>query len=179
MRSEVQYLGEQVDFPVLPYNFNLTHIEERRVSKSHWLSMPFYTHQGGYRVRLVVYPDGVKSGAGSHISVAIYLMNGKHDDQLAWPPDIALKVTLFNQLPDKNDHHIMKRFNFSIYHRDGSVVNKVWRDTMARRGIRIVQFASHYIVFIRTDSYSYLEHDSLYFRVELVNVEDKRWYHIW
>ena len=169
IRSEVQYLGERVDFPVLPFDLNLTHLRERKLSKSRWLSMPFYTHQGGYKMRLVVHPNGVKSGAGTHISVALHLMNGRYDDHLDWPPNIVLKVTLFNQLSTENDHHIIKSFTFSQYHQDSTVINKVWRDTMARNGIQIVQFASHCVAFTRTDSYSYLEHNSLYFRVEVTN----------
>ena len=169
IRSEVQYLGEQVDFPVLPLDLNLAHLRERKLSKSRWLSMPFYTHQGGYKMRLVVHPNGVKSGAGTHISVALHLMNGRYDDHLDWPPNIVLKVTLFNQLSTENDHHIIKSFTFSQYHQDSTVINKVWRDTMARNGIQIVQFVSHHVAFTHTDSYSYLEHNSLYFRVEVTN----------
>ena len=169
IRSEVQYLGERVDFPILSLDLNLTNFMERKFSKSCWLSMPFYTHQGGYKMRLVVHPNGVKSGAGTHISVAIHLMNGRYDDHLNWPPNIILKVTLFNQLFAENGHHIIKTFTFSQYHQDSTVINKVWRDTMARNGIQIAQFVSHRVAFTHTDSHSYLEHNSLYFRVEIIN----------
>ena len=103
IESEIHYLGQQVDFPVLPVYLNMTNVEEYSVSKSGWLSEPFYTHEGGYRMRLVVYPNGKHSGAGTHVSVAVYLMSGKYDHKLDWPLNMTLSVTLLNQDSEDKD----------------------------------------------------------------------------
>ena len=39
-----------------------------------WYSPPFYTGPGGYKMCIRVVTHGVGSGAGSHVSVTVYLM---------------------------------------------------------------------------------------------------------
>ena len=176
MKSEVQYINQQADFPTLPLFLNLSQVRERKDSPSPWLSMPFYTHQEGYKMRLVVYPDGKLSGAGTHISVAIYLMSGKYDTKLEWPPNITLEVVLINML-SKDDHTISVRFHTSNYMNDTHITGRVWDDMMAKGGMICPKFASHDSIFKPTDSYLYTEHNSLYFKVEYYeHKENSSWY---
>ena len=134
LESEILCLGHQVNFPVLPVRVNVTQVEEMRMEKSRWMSVPFYTHERGYKMRLIVYPDGAKSGAGSHISVSIWLMSGKYDDQLKWPLNIALNVILLSP------HTINHRYTFSN-------VERVQNRIMAKEGVIISKFAPHRDIF--------------------------------
>lgn len=74
--------------------FRMPEYSQKRKSKSKWLSPPFYV-QGGYKMCLCVYANGVKSGTNSHTSVSLLLM---FDDQLEWPislpPNIGIGVEL-------------------------------------------------------------------------------------
>jgi hypothetical protein len=165
-------LGQQdlVDFPVLPVYLNMTGVEEHIASNSHWLSAPFYTHEEGYNMRLVVYPNGKYLGAGTHISVAIYLMSGKYDDKLDWPANVTLNVTLLNQdSEDKNP--IVRVFDCSTSIYDLQILDRVWNSTMAKFGVIHSRFASHRIVFAQV--HSYLKQDLLYFHVDWVRLEAK------
>ena len=69
-----------------------------------WYSPCIYTHKGGYKFRLFVYPNGNKEGEGTHISVYINIMPGEYDDTLEWPLRADFFVYLMNQLED-NDHY--------------------------------------------------------------------------
>ena len=61
-----------------------------------WCSPPFY-YKEGYKMCLEVHPSGVRSGAGSHVSLSL-LMKGEFDDKLAWPIYFDdLSVTLAKQ----------------------------------------------------------------------------------
>ena len=63
-----------------------------------WTSPPYYTHIGGYKFCLEVYPNGDGSGKGTHLSVYVRLMDGEHDDdELEWPFEGWITFELLNQ----------------------------------------------------------------------------------
>ncbi len=160
---EVYYLGQHVDFPVLPVYLNMTNVKERNASKSRWLSEPFYTHEEGYKMRLVVYPNGKYSGASTHISVAVYLMSGKYDHKLNWPVNMMLDITLLSQDSEDTDP-IRTSFDFCTLPLKISslqIFDRVWNGTMAKIGVINPNFASYGSIFL-----SHYKHNSLYFRVD-------------
>ena len=61
----------------------------------------FYTRDGGYKMRLCIYPNG-RYGCDNYISMGVYLMKGDHDDHLTWPVQGTLTVQLLNQCSDSN-----------------------------------------------------------------------------
>ena len=175
MKYEVLYATQQADSPILPVSLNLTQFNERKNSEKSWLSVPFYTHKEGYKMRLVVYPNGKRSGAGTHISVAIYLMSGKYDAKLEWPPNITLEIALINQF--SKDIRNITRIYSSVH--DDNISERVWDDTMAKHGLLYPQFVSHNRIFKRTDLCSYSEHNSLHFqvtKVEYTHEENSGWF---
>jgi TolA-binding protein len=164
---EVYYLGQHVDFPVLPVYLNMTNVREHNASNSHWLSEPFYTHEEGYKMRLVVYPNGKYTRTDTYISVAIYLMSGKYDDKLDWPVNMTLNVTLLNQL-DSHKKTYVRFFHFSTSIYELQLLDRVWNSTMAKFGVMHSRFARHTTVV-----HSYLKRDSLYFHVNRVRNDAK------
>lgn len=69
-----------------PLTFELDNFEERRSHSEEWMSPPFYScSQGGYKMCLVVYPNGWGSGLGTHLSMYIHFMHGEYDAWLQWP----------------------------------------------------------------------------------------------
>ena len=66
-------------------------------------SAPFYSHFGGYKACLKVFGNGIGIGKGTHVSAFIYLMRGDNDDNLTWPFNGTIRVSLLNQL--ENGQH--------------------------------------------------------------------------
>ena len=60
-------------------------------------SQPFYTSKGGYKMSLLVKPNGF-----NRVSCSIDLMPGEYDDTLEWPFRGKVTVEILNQLGDRN-----------------------------------------------------------------------------
>ena len=70
----------------LPVVFTISRFRKRMITDDRWLSSPFYTHVGGYKMCLSVYPNGNDSiTRGKYVSVYIHFMTGEFDDHLNWP----------------------------------------------------------------------------------------------
>ena len=82
--------------------FTMTNFQEHRETNDPWGSPPFYTHNGGYKLCIAVYANGVDSGAGSHVSVYVHMMAGPNDDQLKWPFEAKITVQMINWKRDRN-----------------------------------------------------------------------------
>ena len=59
------------------YNFS----EHKRVGDA-WMSKPFYTRPGGYKLGLQVISIGDSYGTDIHVGVCIYLQKGEYDESL-------------------------------------------------------------------------------------------------
>ena len=68
-----------------PVTFVIDKFKKRMATNDHWLSPPFYTHVGGYKMCLSVYPNGHTSVRGKYVSISIHFMTGEFDDHLTWP----------------------------------------------------------------------------------------------
>ena len=85
---------------------------------------PFYTHLGGYRMQLRVYPNGIDNGKNTHLSLYCHLMPGKNDDSLKWPFKGTINVSILNQI--KDSEHFNKEL-LSFHHVVPDAVAKQWR----------------------------------------------------
>lgn len=96
----LQQLGDTCSFRMPNYSV-------KRSRKSKWLSPPFFV-QGGYKMKVCVYANGVNSGASSHISVTLLLFSEEQPPDLltSLPPNIGIKVELLQDDPDieADDH---------------------------------------------------------------------------
>ena len=93
--------------PVCPVIFKWSNYE-RMLNKSRdktrfYYFRPFYTHSGGYKMQLRIYPSGVDYGKDTHISLYCHLMKGEHDNNLKWPFEGTVEVAILNQV--ENDKH--------------------------------------------------------------------------
>ena len=81
--------------PVDCYLQNLSYF---RQNNKKWVSRPFYTHPGGYKMCLSVFPNGLGKGKANpnHIAVFANLMKGELDDRLEWPfyGDVCVRLHL-------------------------------------------------------------------------------------
>ena len=90
---------------VVPVTFKITGINTKKLTNREWNSNAFYTHVGGYRLRLVVSINGYGECTGTHCAMFLRLMRGRNDDYLFWPLTARVQVMLVNQI-DNREHYI-------------------------------------------------------------------------
>ena len=71
--------------PTPPFYFTLHNVKYHMQEDLKWISPPFYSHAGGYKMCILVYANGQGSRKGTHLSLFLALMRGEYDDQLQWP----------------------------------------------------------------------------------------------
>ena len=151
----------QYQYKLPPVVFTVSDFNKKKQANETWLSPPFYTHMGGYKVCLEVYADGVEDGEGSHVSIYAYIMRGEHDDELDWPFEGSSTVALLNQKEDKR--HCSKTFNFTRYtDEDGTITSCVSDEEEHGVGFRNPKFISHAdLSYNPTTNTEYLQDDCL------------------
>ena len=119
-----------------------------------FLSTPFYTHRGGYRMCICVYANGYYS-EDAHVSVFIKLLEGDYDSQLRWPFLGTITIELLNQLEDGNH--------------DSEVLTCETSDDMrVNNSVGFYKFISHSSLdHDPATNTQYLLDDTLYFRVSV------------
>ena len=85
-----------------PWVFRVAKFNRHKSLNEQWYSPPFYIHPGSYKMCIHVSANGY--GSGTHVTVSVYLMRGKNDDNLSWPFRGEVTFTLLNQLADENHH---------------------------------------------------------------------------
>ena len=136
----------------------------KKTSDTEWYSPPFYSHPGGYKMCLNVVANGLDDAEGTHVSVSLFMMRGENDDDLVWPFQGEVSVTLLNQLEDKDHREAKATYNTDEREDHNS------RVTDGKRGgaYSEPQFISHEELGHKADTNcQYLKDDSLYFRVSV------------
>ena len=107
--------------------------------------------------------NGCGDSAGAHVSVYVYLMKGRNDDNLPWPFTEEVTITPFNQLEDEN--HYRRSVSFP---QDYEASRRVVSGERAPRGYALAKFISHKeLNFDAALNRQYLKDDCLYFRIEV------------
>uniref|UniRef100_T1IS08 MATH domain-containing protein n=1 Tax=Strigamia maritima TaxID=126957 RepID=T1IS08_STRMM len=81
-------------------------------------SDPFYSSEFGYKVRLVLYPNGYVVGKGTHLRISLQVMDGPYDDILKWPIQYIAKLSLLDQLNHK-DYHSLPLISGEVKEKEG------------------------------------------------------------
>ena len=89
-----------------------------------FMSPSFYTSPEGYHMSIKVHANGNCSGEGTHVSVFVYILEGRNDSKLKWPFIGSVKIELLNQLEDDN-HHI-KTVLYKMEHNRRVKDNRNW-----------------------------------------------------
>ena len=123
---------------------------------------PFYTHSGGYKMQLRIYPNGLAGEGSTHISLYCHLVSGKNDDNLTWPFKGSVVVTLLNQLNDS------EHFNKELWSTSHIVPNEAAKKPDGVRndlGWGSSQFISTSEAEDSTGTKQYLANDTLVFKI--------------
>ena len=117
----------------LPITFSINNFRKRITMNDIWTSPPFYTHAGGYKMLIFVYPNGCGDARGKFVSVGLHLMSGEYDDHLKWPFSGAIiTLTAVNH----------RRMNNRSKHFEFVGENRIFDDNL-RCGHTISQYISH------------------------------------
>ena len=149
---------------VPPPDMLMTGFEEHR-KKDYWLSPPFYTHTGGYKLLFNIVANGWGVCKGTHVSVYVYLMRGEHDDYLKWPFRGAVTIQLLNRKSDEG--HKEATFNYNDSASD-EYAGRVVGQERADGGWGSSSFIAH--SDLNTEDREYLQNDCLLFRIPKIVV---------
>jgi len=83
--------------PTPPFYFTLHNIKHHMQEDLIWMSPPFYSHAGGYKMTSLVYANGKGTGKGTHLSLSVGIMQSEYDDQLQWPFQGKVTIQIFMQ----------------------------------------------------------------------------------
>ena len=109
--QELDRLESRLQVP--PMAFRLGDFDRRLKLNHGWVSAPFYTHPGGYRMCLSVRVRGDGGGSGTHVSLYVCLGRGCNDESLSWPFRGEVTVQLLNQYQDGG--HRQETIHFTRY----------------------------------------------------------------
>ena len=141
--------------------FTMTNFQKYRVAKDAWYSPPFYTHDGGYKLSISVYANGVDRGAGRHVSIYIVMVASPNDDQLKWPFLGSITVQITNWKCDRN--HVQRTLDIDP---GDNVSKRVIGGLICGHGTGWHTFISHQELLDTTsEDISYIEDDTIKLRV--------------
>ena len=140
-------------------------IEQFRMNKDNEAVLytdPFYTAQGGYKMTLGVYPNGVGSGKGTHISAYICLTKGENDHNLPFPFSGIFTIKILNWKQDTGHVVMSVAFDETIPLKNRQQVTTGQR---AAAGQGYGDFLSHTKLMEESSDHQYLYEDKLCFQI--------------
>ena len=90
-------------YPRPPWVIKMEGFREK-MENEQWFSDPVYSHFGGYKMCLRVDATRPNDKKDTHVAVLIYWMRGDNSINLKWPFKGTIKVSLLNQLEDRQHH---------------------------------------------------------------------------
>ena len=120
-----------------PVTFTVDNFKKRMVTNDAWLSPPFYTHIGGYKMCLSVYPNGYGNVSGKYVSAGIHFVMGEYDDYLKWPfPGAIITLTALT-----NRHALRNRsIHFELTGEETGHIRSKQIDGSLSHGLKMPKF---------------------------------------
>ena len=107
LEEEAQQKKREQNARYLPITLTMTDFEQHLDAGDLWTSRLFYTQNEGYALYLTVYAGGYGIAKFmDEISVYVHIARGEYDDQLDWPCQVHIQVSLLNQ--QQNEEHLTK-----------------------------------------------------------------------
>ena len=118
----------------------------------------------GYKLLLIVYPNGDDASKGTHLSLGVLLMKGEYDHELQWPINANITIQLLNWSSDSN--HIQD----TIHHYRAPVDcrTRVIEGESAPGAMGNRQFVSHSVL----NDNNYINEDKLCFKIVSIDIID-------
>ena len=154
-------------FPITPVNFKLLNFTDMMKIKAPWYSDHFLAFTEGDKMCLKVYVSGDGNGAGTHVSIYLFLMRGPYDDELQrlgrWPLRGVFTIILLNQCGYGN-HSTQVTITFDEESCNKCTCTRVEDSEMADVGWGNTGFIPHETLFYQNNAI-YLKDNSLHFQI--------------
>ena len=153
-----------------PFYFTVNNIEHYQENNYSWYSDLFYSHPGGYKMVVAVYPNGRANAIGTHLSVYVNIICGEFDDQLQWPFHGEIFVEAWKQTTNQWTNR--KTIPLNPHRADFEAVSK---PTNRKRNARLG--FSKYIIHSDLPNYytTLIKGDSVEFRILRVNLASSKY----
>ena len=96
VKSQVAEIHGETAVVIPPVEYTVPNISVLKAQDKKWKSAPFYTHRGGYKMCIGVWPNGRYSARGSHVSVGFYKMRDANTEGLKWPASLPVTIQIMN-----------------------------------------------------------------------------------
>lgn len=99
LKSELQAIKDTTTlhaFDTPPFYYTVHNFNHYKTADLVLFSPPFYSHPGGYKLRLQLYPNGTKYAKNKFVSLFVAILRGEHDGDLQWPFEGMISVEIFN-----------------------------------------------------------------------------------
>lgn len=146
--------------------FKIPEFSLYKANNKEFRSQPFYTRRRGYKLCVIVEPNGTSRLAkGGYMSVYAHLMRGEHDDSLQWPLVGTVTFELLNQLGNRG--HRKRSCNFPADDKDN---HRLLAQEIADAGYGCPKFISHAKLMAGGGGHEevlFLKGDAIYLRVSV------------
>ena len=83
--------------PVPPFYFSMANLNQYQSNGLEYSSESFYSHPGGYKMKVCVFPNGFSDSKGTHMEIFVGIVRGEFDDHLRWPLNGRITVQAYNR----------------------------------------------------------------------------------
>ena len=153
-------------FFVPPPEMILDNFEKLKSEERDWLSPPFYTHIGGYKMCLSIVANGGSVGYNTHVSVYVNIVKGEFDSHLQWPFKGEITVQLVNQ-KEGGEHYEGKPVKIGSASMDwyNEEFSRCTEGDGSKVGWGLSRFIPHDDLYKPDEDKEYLKNDTLKFKV--------------
>ena len=99
-RSMMELQGSVSKPNLPPCEFRVKNFSKLKDHNKEWRSDPFYSPEG-YKMCLGVWPNGFRSGSGTHVSIEFYKMKDANTDGLKWNVKLPVHIRIYNFKSEK------------------------------------------------------------------------------
>ena len=84
-----------------PFYFVISNVDHYLERNLDFVSDPFYSHPGGYKMDITVRSDTDSGARATHLCLYVSIIRGEFDDQLKWPFDGEVTVQVYNRTKER------------------------------------------------------------------------------
>ena len=99
--------------PVPPFYLIFNNFDRAKKENLRLLSTPFYSHRGGYKLAIDLFPNGIRDAKGNHVSLFVHIRRGEYDDKLRWPFRGMITLQVFHRQSQSWTYETTINFNDS------------------------------------------------------------------
>ena len=95
------------------YHWKIQSFEKRRTdaitgAMVAQFSPPICNRLYGYNFCMMMYPNGVNGGVGSHVAIYVHMIQGENDDRLQWPFTGVITLSILDRSGSETPNDITK-----------------------------------------------------------------------